>query len=68
MSLLLYKVTDLVVSIRVRPEDEAAGLDISQHAEWLALVPAPGDTGAGSGRAGGSGAGDSGAGRGARAV
>ena len=40
MSMLLYRVTNLMVSMRVRPEDEAVGLDISQHAEWLALVPA----------------------------
>jgi Amt family ammonium transporter len=39
MSLLLFKVTDLFVSVRVTPEDEAIGLDISQHAERLALVP-----------------------------
>jgi Amt family ammonium transporter len=41
MSMLIYRVTNLFVSMRVRPEDEAVGLDISQHAEWLALVPAP---------------------------
>jgi Amt family ammonium transporter len=41
MSLLLFKVTDLFVSVRVTPEDEAIGLDISQHAERLALVPHP---------------------------
>jgi Amt family ammonium transporter len=33
MSMALLKVTDLVVGLRVRPEDEDAGLDISQHAE-----------------------------------
>ena len=41
MSLLLFKVTDLFVSVRVTPEDEAIGLDISQHAERLAPVPHP---------------------------
>ncbi|HUD70577.1 MAG TPA: ammonium transporter [Dongiaceae bacterium] len=41
MSMLIFKVTNAFVSVRVRPEDEAVGLDISQHAEWLALVPAP---------------------------
>jgi Amt family ammonium transporter len=41
MSLLLFKVTDLFVSVRVTPEDEAIGLDISQHAERLSLVPSP---------------------------
>src|SRR5262245_47713262 len=46
MSLLLYRLTDLVVAMRVRPEDEAVGLDISQHAEWLALAPAPASTAA----------------------
>ncbi|HZM69761.1 MAG TPA: ammonium transporter [Candidatus Cryosericum sp.] len=41
VSLALFKITDLFVSVRVTPEDEAKGLDISQHAEWLSLVPAP---------------------------
>jgi Amt family ammonium transporter len=41
MSLALFKVIDLFVSVRVTPEDEAAGLDISQHAECLSLVPTP---------------------------
>ena len=41
VSLLLFKVTDMFVSVRVTPEDEAIGLDISQHAERLALVPHP---------------------------
>jgi Amt family ammonium transporter len=40
VSLALFKITDLFVSVRVTPEDEAKGLDISQHAEWLSLVPA----------------------------
>jgi Amt family ammonium transporter len=33
MSMVLLKVTDVVVGLRVKPEDEEAGLDISQHAE-----------------------------------
>ncbi|MDZ4224741.1 MAG: ammonium transporter, partial [bacterium] len=32
-SYILYKLTDFLVSLRVRPEQEEAGLDISQHAE-----------------------------------
>ncbi len=32
-SYLLYKLTDYLVAFRVRPEQEAIGLDISQHAE-----------------------------------
>ena len=34
-SLLLLKVTDLISPLRVTPEDEAAGLDLSQHGEEL---------------------------------
>src|SRR5262245_29437011 len=41
VSLALFKITDLFVSVRVTPEDEAKGLDISQHAECLSLIPAP---------------------------
>ena len=33
MSMVLLKVTDVVVGLRVKPEDEEAGLNISQHAE-----------------------------------
>ncbi len=32
-SYLLYKFTDFLVSLRVRPDQEERGLDISQHAE-----------------------------------
>lgn len=32
-SWLIYKVCDAVVTLRVRPEQEEAGLDLSQHAE-----------------------------------
>jgi Amt family ammonium transporter len=56
MSLLIFWVTNLFVSVRVRPEDEAVGLDISQHAEWLALAPATaGAASTGSGTGPGSG-------------
>ena len=34
-SYLLYLLTDAVITMRVRPEQEAAGLDLSQHAETL---------------------------------
>lgn len=34
-SLLLLKITDMISPLRVTPEDEAAGLDISQHGEEL---------------------------------
>ncbi len=34
-SYLLYLATDAVISLRVRPEQEQAGLDLSQHAETL---------------------------------
>ena len=33
MTMLLLKVSDLLVGLRVSEEDEAAGLDLSQHAE-----------------------------------
>ena len=32
-SLILYKVTDLIIPLRVDEEQEAAGLDLSQHGE-----------------------------------
>ncbi len=35
MSLLLLKVTDLILPLRVSEEDEKVGLDISQHDEFL---------------------------------
>ena len=35
-SYALYRVTDAVITMRVRPEQEEAGLDISQHAESFA--------------------------------
>ncbi|PIR21631.1 MAG: ammonia channel protein [Deltaproteobacteria bacterium CG11_big_fil_rev_8_21_14_0_20_47_16] len=33
VSCILYKISDLFVTLRVRPEQEEVGLDISQHAE-----------------------------------
>jgi Amt family ammonium transporter len=33
VSYLLYRMTDFLVSLRVRPEQEDKGLDVSQHAE-----------------------------------
>ena len=33
MSLILFKVVDLMVGIRVSQEDETKGLDVSQHSE-----------------------------------
>ena len=32
-SWLIYKICDAAITLRVRPEQEAAGLDVSQHAE-----------------------------------
>ncbi|HKQ97948.1 MAG TPA: ammonium transporter [Candidatus Polarisedimenticolia bacterium] len=52
MSMLIFRVTNFFVSVRVRPEDEAIGLDISQHAEWLGLVTAPAGSSTGPGAAG----------------
>ncbi|TBR25478.1 ammonium transporter, partial [bacterium] len=34
-SYILYALTDAVITLRVRPEQEEAGLDLSQHAESL---------------------------------
>jgi len=34
-SFILYKVTDLLIALRVHPEEEEIGLDISQHAETI---------------------------------
>jgi Amt family ammonium transporter len=33
VSLILYKVTDLIIPLRVTPEQEDVGLDLSQHGE-----------------------------------
>jgi ammonium transporter, Amt family len=43
-SYLLYKLTDLIIPLRVSEEQEAVGLDLSQHGEVMeepATVPAP---------------------------
>jgi Amt family ammonium transporter len=37
-SLLMYKITDLIVPIRISPHGEKIGLDISQHAESYNFV------------------------------
>ena len=34
-SMVLYKITDLIVPMRVSPEEELIGLDKSQHGEWV---------------------------------
>jgi Amt family ammonium transporter len=34
-SLLLLKITDLILPLRVSEEDEKVGLDVSQHDEYL---------------------------------
>jgi Amt family ammonium transporter len=38
-SLALFKVTDWLLPIRVTPEQEAVGLDLSQHGEFMELEP-----------------------------
>src|SRR5262245_4076694 len=38
-SLLLFKLTDWLLPIRVTPEQEAVGLDLSQHGEFMELEP-----------------------------
>ena len=38
-SYLLFKLVDSVLTLRVSPEQEEAGLDLSQHGEQLPLVP-----------------------------
>jgi ammonium transporter, Amt family len=39
-SLAIYKLTDALLPMRVTPEQEAVGLDLSQHGEFLELEPA----------------------------
>jgi Amt family ammonium transporter len=34
-SWVLYRVTDLIIPLRVSPEQEAIGLDLSQHGEVM---------------------------------
>ncbi len=45
MTMVLLKVTDVLVGLRVSEEDEDAGLDVSQHSEagyrWTEELPAP---------------------------
>ncbi|MGV3641272.1 MAG: ammonium transporter [Adhaeribacter sp.] len=41
-SMVLLKVTDLVTPLRVSPEEESAGLDASQHNEFLVFGHTPG--------------------------
>jgi Amt family ammonium transporter len=43
VSYMLFRINDMLVSVRVSAEDEIVGLDISQHAErmMLAVVPRP---------------------------
>jgi Amt family ammonium transporter len=38
-SLALYKITNSIISLRVPEEQEAIGLDLSQHAEFLEADP-----------------------------
>ena len=45
---MLYKVTDLIIPLRVTEEQEAIGLDLSQHGEFMQDTPtlaAAGDRG-----------------------
>jgi Amt family ammonium transporter len=45
-SLILYKVTDMIISLRVDASQEFLGLDLSQHGETaLAVSPLGGDRG-----------------------
>ena len=39
VSLVIYKLTDLVIALRVPAEQEAVGLDLSQHGEFMELEP-----------------------------
>ena len=38
-SFLLFKLTDWILPLRVTPEQEAIGLDLSQHGEFMELEP-----------------------------
>jgi len=38
-SLLLFKLTERITSLRVTREEENIGLDISQHSETLSVIP-----------------------------
>ena len=37
--MLLFKLTDWMLTIRVTAEQEAIGLDLSQHGEFMELEP-----------------------------
>jgi ammonia channel protein AmtB len=39
-SYVIFKAIDLVLPLRVTPEQEAIGLDLSQHGEFIELDPA----------------------------
>ncbi len=47
-SLILLKLVDAVVGLRIHEEDEVAGLDISQHNESAYALGLVGSTGVGS--------------------
>ena len=38
-SLVIYPLTDALLPMRVTPEQEAIGLDLSQHGEFMELEP-----------------------------
>jgi Amt family ammonium transporter len=38
-SYLLFRLTDFLIPLRVTPQEEAEGLDLSQHAETLEAEP-----------------------------
>jgi Amt family ammonium transporter len=38
-SLLIFRITSWITKLRVTKEEENIGLDISQHAETLSVVP-----------------------------
>ena len=40
LSLAIYKVTDMIIALRVPEEQEIIGLDLSQHGEFMELEPA----------------------------
>jgi Amt family ammonium transporter len=40
-SLLIFKITSWITKLRVSKDEESIGLDISQHAETLGVVPNP---------------------------
>jgi hypothetical protein len=48
-SLILLKLVDAVIGLRIHEEDEVAGLDLSQHNESAYTVGLIGSTGLGAG-------------------